>query len=304
MKMGALVLRFLATASALGLARLAKSANCYRVDGQIQDAQFGWKACNPAVAVGPCCSAGDYCLDNGICLNAGVVNNVYTVQGCTDASWGGDCRKYCAGSIGMCCTVDFCYPRNLSDADFLARPTDGNGYVTITICDESNNACCGAATCCAAGGTFKLPFFTNLTHPIDESSTSTSTTSQTSPTTSAGTGGSGGSTSQTTPPGVSSTAAANSDLALKVGVGVGVPLGVLLLAAIAYLAWESRKRKAMAEEMRTMTEQASAEKAELMAQMASSPKYHPHSPFSAYPAELAHHDVAQLPAGSERNELG
>jgi hypothetical protein len=175
----------------------------------------------------------------------------------------------------------------------LARPTDRNGYVTITICDENNNACCGDATCCAAGGTVKLPFFTNLTHPIG----------QTSPTTSATTGGSGGSTSQTTPPGVSSTAAANSDLALKVGVGVGVPLGVLLLAAIAYLVWESRKRKAMAEEMRTVTEQASAEKAELMAQMAS-PKYHPHSPLSAYPAELAHHDVAQLPAGSERNELG
>jgi hypothetical protein len=106
MTMGALVLRFLAAASALGLARLAESANCYRVDGQIQDLQFGWKACNPAaVAASPCCSAADYCLDNGICLNAGVVNNVFTVQGCTDASWDGDCRKYCAGSIGMCCTV-------------------------------------------------------------------------------------------------------------------------------------------------------------------------------------------------------
>ena len=105
MTMGALVLRFLAAASALGLARLARSANCFKVDGQVQDSQFGWKACNPAVAAGPCCSAVDYCLDNGLCLNAGVVNNVYTVQGCTDASWGGKCRKYCAGSIGMCCTA-------------------------------------------------------------------------------------------------------------------------------------------------------------------------------------------------------
>lgn len=77
-----------------------QASNCYRVDGELQDSKYGWVPCSPDRPSSPCCSGIDYCLDNGLCLNAGVVNNVFTIQGCTDPSWGGDCRKFCPGSIG------------------------------------------------------------------------------------------------------------------------------------------------------------------------------------------------------------
>ena len=77
-----------------------ESGKCYKVDGNLQDAKYGWVPCNPDTPSGPCCSGVDYCLDNGLCLNAGVVNNLISVQGCTHPGWGGDCQKYCPGSMG------------------------------------------------------------------------------------------------------------------------------------------------------------------------------------------------------------
>ncbi|KAK5657403.1 hypothetical protein OQA88_2973 [Cercophora sp. LCS_1] len=273
------VMRLLAVLSALGLARVAESANCYKVDGKLQSAQYGWKACKPEAASSPCCSGIDYCLDNGLCLNAGVVNNIITVQGCTDPSWGGDCRKYCPGSI------------------------DGNGYVAISICDGFNNACCGdAGKCCNSGDTFKLPFFTNLTHPPEESATTTQGAPNSSGTTAP---------SQTTPGGQSASSdaaltgqgsAATSDQALKVGLGVGVSLGALLLAAIGYSIWELRKRRAMAEEMKTMTDHGAVGVVPGPPMHQSpAPKYQPYP--HSYPSELPYQQIAQLPAEVGRGEL-
>ncbi|KAK0704466.1 hypothetical protein B0H67DRAFT_350426 [Lasiosphaeris hirsuta] len=269
-------IRFLASVSALGLAGIAESANCYKVDGKLQDTKYGWKPCNPDAAASPCCSAIDYCLDNGLCLNAGVVNNYITVQGCTDPTWGGSCRKYCAGSM------------------------DSNGYVGITICDGSNNACCGDKGTCCSGETFPLPFFTNLKHPPKSESTSQDSTTTTTPLalpTSSGTG-SPSQTPKTSSPGAPTSsdpaAAANSDQVLKVGLGVGLPLGLLLLAIIAYLIWELRKRKAVAGDMKTMAYQTPDNVNVVLAQQMATPRYQ----------ENPQRYLSELPVESERGELG
>ena len=123
--------------------------------------------------------------------------------------------------------------------------TGGNGYVAITLCDGDNNACCGNdGVCCSSPEKlFKLPFFTNLKHPgnlttsNDESSTPPS---QTGNSTSPPKGSTSSDISSTDPP----AAATSSDQqATKVGLGVGIPLGILLLATVGYLIWELRKKR-------------------------------------------------------------
>lgn len=59
----------------------------------------------------------------------------------------------------------------------------------------------------------------------------------------------------------------NLDIALKVGLGVGFPLGLLLLATITYLVWELRKQKAAAEELKTIVYQNTSSSAVLVPQI-------------------------------------
>jgi len=83
------------------LVGIANSANCYNVDGILQDADLNWRPCNPNAEISPCCNKDDYCLDNGLCLNAGSSKNLFTVQGCTDPKCGAPCQKYCSSFICM-----------------------------------------------------------------------------------------------------------------------------------------------------------------------------------------------------------
>lgn len=211
--------------------------------------------------------------------------------------------------------------------------TDGNGYVTVTLCDGANNACCGdnGACCSDPDKLFKLPYFTNLKHPgpspdsTDEDAKTVTMTVTRDLSTSSTTSPPPESASSDVPSDASSadsqiTAAnaANSDQAMKVGLGVGIPLGILLLAAVGYLIWELRKkRKAMAAgpggairpvyEADSTNAMANHATMPMMEQSQSpAPKYHPY-PQSFPSAELPDQTAAayQLPAedGLGRGEL-
>lgn len=85
--------------------------------------------------------------------------------------------------------------------------------------------------------------------------------------------------------------------AMKVGLGVGIPLGILPLAAVGYLIWELRKkRQAMGEGIKPVFEadnrQTSAALASGVA-LSPAPKYEQYSQQQSFPStELSHHDVA------------
>ncbi|OIW32020.1 hypothetical protein CONLIGDRAFT_629717 [Coniochaeta ligniaria NRRL 30616] len=70
------------------------AATCYRLDGtpfaKIRPDDGDWVPCDASASTSSCCSVKDYCLGNGLCLDAGA-NNYFSVQGCTDASWGSPC---------------------------------------------------------------------------------------------------------------------------------------------------------------------------------------------------------------------
>jgi len=91
-------------------------------------------------------------------------------------------------------------------------------------------------------------------------------------------------------------------MALKIGLAVGLPLGLLLLATIAYLVWELRKQKAVAEELKTMVYQ-DAPGRPVSAQQMATPKYMYQGRPQQHFSELPHHEVAQLPTGPDREEL-
>ena len=255
-------LRATALAVPLLLARLANASTCYRADGNpfvLVSPLSPWVPCNASAEVSTCCSAGDYCLGNGLCLDAGQ-NNLYTIQGCTSPNWGAPCHRYCTSPMGKAFSLPDSSPArcqgNKADVwPFLSsfRNTDQNGYIRAWICDTFNNFCCGEdSTCCQttsrqfAVSAFHTAYAAQSAAPSTTSSTTASSAAAgaSSPTTTASSSASASSNlvaSQTPSP--PSSADPSSDTALKVGLGVGIPLGLVLLGAISWLAWELRKSR-------------------------------------------------------------
>lgn len=213
-----------------------------------------------------CCAIGDLCLTNGLCMHKGDVDkkNWYWRTGCTDKSWEDPaCPKYCAAigepmqpfSIRVCRLT-------------LTEPTRNTGLVMNCLKPES--WCCAYVggslqdwksqapintTCCTIDD---LKFeaddpivYATATNPIklstqsaSISTTSTSLSSISMPTTATQADQSslptaGGNLQQSSDPEGLSTGA-------KIGLGVGIPLGVIGLAAIVAFFWMRRRRAAKA----------------------------------------------------------
>ncbi|KAI0164164.1 hypothetical protein GGR57DRAFT_452610, partial [Xylariaceae sp. FL1272] len=203
------------------------AAICFDANGN-ENAHFF--PCNPSDDISVCCSDTDYCLDNGLCLDAGG-DNMFNVQGCTSRNWDSPCKQYCPDMV------------------FL------NYYQDLTLCKTNDRTsgeyCCGQnASCCSHTSSlyFTIPLFQSVFRAGGTSSpTQTPTASVASasklPSSSISSSNSpsaSSSSSSSSPPNNTGTRS-NDGLKIGLGVGLGVGLG-LVAAAIAFLAWEVRKR--------------------------------------------------------------
>ncbi|KAI1260648.1 hypothetical protein F5Y18DRAFT_404683 [Xylariaceae sp. FL1019] len=180
--------------------------------------------CNVSERISVCCSATDFCLDNGLCLDAGG-DNLINVQGCTSPAWDSPCKKYCPDMVFF------------------------NYYQDLALCKTNDRTsgeyCCGQnASCCSQTDSFyyTIPLFQSV---YRAGGTSTLSSSQTSSITSASNVPPSSITSSqaSVPSSPANNGASQNNDSLKLGLGIGLGVGLgLLAAAIAFLAWEVRKR--------------------------------------------------------------
>ncbi|KAL3468159.1 hypothetical protein BJX64DRAFT_85244 [Aspergillus heterothallicus] len=223
----------LTIATALSLAALTAAQTCYNPDRTIA---------SDAVPCGNdddtfCCDSDAICLSSGYCLSA--TSQPYSLYrgSCTDSGWGDFCAYYC---------VNFLTGTN---APIISMGTNDDGRAIYCCGYQSANQ---SMTECANGD---APFVLedaemvfgraaldntsgNTSSSTDSGSSSTSST--TSPTATEGNGGENGGSRSDTETGASSSNCSNNDVAI--GAGVGVPLVVLALSAVAWALLERRRR--------------------------------------------------------------
>ncbi|KAH9885171.1 hypothetical protein F4778DRAFT_787348 [Xylariomycetidae sp. FL2044] len=187
---------------------------CFKHDGHEQVAKT-WVPCNNDGKSNACCGEHDYCMDNGLCMGASE-NNYIMVQGCTDTFWSNPCVRACKKS-------DW---RNQND----------DGSITVWMCSPNSGTgtmeyCCGRKNCCDDKAKYEhIRLATQFWTPGNASGVAVTSGIQVtaaSPLTSAESA-------------ISDQPSMITDIA--VALGVGIPLGFLMIAAISCLAWRTRKR--------------------------------------------------------------
>ncbi|OQV00552.1 hypothetical protein CLAIMM_06032 [Cladophialophora immunda] len=210
------------------------SASCYWPNGQLVT-EYNYQPCNtgsdPAHAA--CCDLRtSVCTENGYCF--GNANYIYR-GGCTDSTWSSSsCAQACSFEV----EADLSNFANILDCD------GGSGKAT-----QNQSWCCGAedgSSCCQNSFqvAFGRPYFpTSTTSNVASTSTTVSSsgakkTSSTTPTTTTSAAAS------TTP----SSGNGSDTQSIGIGGGVGVSVGALVLAIMAFLIFKERKRRVTAEQ--------------------------------------------------------
>ncbi|TFB01213.1 hypothetical protein CCMA1212_006964 [Trichoderma ghanense] len=207
---------------------------CYYPDGS-PSSDF---PCNPNAKESACCGSGlgSTCLNNRLCQS----NNGNIIRGsCSDKDWSSpECAPFC-----------------------LSADAGGTDLISCSnVTNADNSFCCDHTSgCCDSGaGRFNvLPKEAQVwaTWNVEASSyrvvgtvyTGNPTSTSRAPTTTQPTTAAITTTSRAAP---TNTSANDSDQSsglsngAKIGIGVGVGVGVVLLAAIAFLVWKLRQRKA------------------------------------------------------------
>ncbi|KAI1504097.1 hypothetical protein F5X99DRAFT_373433 [Biscogniauxia marginata] len=243
------------SSSLLAVASAAK--DCYKNNGQLWEIDESnpvapWVPCNENAEVSACCSQDDYCLSNGLCLiqNAGSGNRyVISQEGCTDPDWPEPCGNFCDG-----------------------KSDDPNGYMFPWQCPDES-WCCGTKdeTCCdTADHFFPIAEITGIQPPVARlataisSTSATSITSITSASTPTGTALSSTSTDRAsasaseTAVACPATSSDNSTRDLAIGLGVGLPLGLAIIAAMSFLGFQVRKKTAVETALASAAKEAAA----------------------------------------------
>jgi len=223
----------------------ASSPTCYFPDGKNATKDT---ACKSAT-VSTCCQEGATCLDNGLCFDPfGSAVGGYIRGSCTDKTWASpDCPQYCtygkplhlltsAGAKLMIIIIDNATAslyNSLSDAGVLS--CGNSGY-----CCESDPL--SKCDCQTGDGTFTI---SGDLKPFTTIASSGSTLSTSAKTTSSGTTKPTTATSASTTPSSSptNTSPPTSNTALKVGLGVGLPLAAALVGVVGVLAYFLRRRQ-------------------------------------------------------------
>ncbi|EAQ91693.1 hypothetical protein CHGG_03628 [Chaetomium globosum CBS 148.51] len=215
--------------------------NCYRWDGAITANNTKCPNSNA------CCGPTATCLSNRLCKNVGDGPNLWVRGPCAIEGWDDDCAQICKynETTGIFPRVTPCNDGSLCCNDDPQCCQNGNGI----FLDESGNRASAKAT---AATTSYPPVSDGLERFTLTPSTSTTSTSSTSATTASADEsstttndepGAATTSSSTTPPPDTSN---NSDdsIGLKVGLGLGIPLAVILTAIAVYFFLRRRNRHA------------------------------------------------------------
>ncbi|PWY67248.1 hypothetical protein BO94DRAFT_540463 [Aspergillus sclerotioniger CBS 115572] len=199
-----------------------------------------------------CCGTGDICLSNNLCMDTAEQPYVLSRGACTDPDWE---SENCPSVCRACCLPRRC---SLSVRDKLTyyglqliedvNKSGGSSIINLLYVDGVSTYCCGTPisngsdVICPYGNSFEVATgkmivgyagLANLTTKRNDtasstncSSSSTSLPSASSSASSSSSGSSGSSSKDT-----------------AIGVGVGVPLGVIASAAIVWGAWERKQRR-------------------------------------------------------------
>jgi hypothetical protein len=219
-------------------------ATCYDVTGKANTDFF---PCNIG-GTSICCFGVDFCVNNNFCIQS--LNFFIGVYGCTDQNWGLPCQRPCNGECSFIAgSIAQLFPGSLPWENlFFACPNTEvpDGFVSY---------CCGPdpTSCCSNKQYFSIPYIENtavsiwrpvttttslLTTDTAQLTTPLLTTQTTSPTTSTTLTLSPTTFTTLTPPPTQGT---TSDKSLAIGLGVGLPVGVLLIGAITFLGWPLRR---------------------------------------------------------------
>ncbi|TVY71524.1 hypothetical protein LSUE1_G005372 [Lachnellula suecica] len=214
----------------------ASLGTCFYPDGKTTAP--GHVPCNQTISTpSACCDPLDSCSTSGFCL--GRSGWIYRGS-CTDQSWG---SANCARQFDQCVNN----PDNNAPA---------SGWTAVWSCAqpgiEEKKFCCGftGESCCnssftlgVTGPAFK-PGLDAFVLSISSAAVASATGSIVAMTTSTASAVSTAAMAEWT---TSNSTCSNGDLGTKVGLGVGVPLGVLALGILGFLFWrESGKRHAAA----------------------------------------------------------
>ncbi|KAI1338450.1 hypothetical protein F5Y15DRAFT_425144 [Xylariaceae sp. FL0016] len=204
---------------------------CYSRSGSLLSSE--WLPCDIDANVSVCCSEYDFCLSNGLCLTAKDVN-FYVIEACTDPDWNEPCLNHCSSTEDGEQVAPEPSSTTLVD-ELTIYEIDFNTGLMVDLCDPwIGEFCCPTGFCLDENAEKFTSTFSNVFRaPTASSSTGTpvySVATETVYETAAP-----GATS----PGAHSEASSKSSLnkvALGVGLGAALPLG-LLLAGLGFLMW-------------------------------------------------------------------
>lgn len=197
----------------------APNATCYFLDGSVASADV---PCTTDSTTN-CCNKNDLCMSNGLCYMQGSRGMALSRGSCTDKSWGARCFAPCSKT----------------------NRNDGYPLVNVGYSGRSSKYCCGAVaykdgeiTCAAEGDPFSIDFGTavpgvaGLANTTSTEGNATATVCEDS-----GSNATSGSSAEEE----AEKKSVKYDVAI--GAGVGVPLGVVALASIAWALYERRQRR-------------------------------------------------------------
>ncbi|KAK4235054.1 hypothetical protein C8A03DRAFT_18147 [Achaetomium macrosporum] len=207
--------------------------DCYRWDGAVSPNNTKCPNSNA------CCGPKATCLSNRLCANPGDSPNVWVRGPCAVKGWDDGCAQICKYTEtrgGVFPRVTPCLDGSLCCNNDPQCCQDGKGI----FLDESGNVVSAKPTAAITSyppvsdglSRFTLTPSTSTTTTASSSSLTTSTTS-TTPSNAAAT-----TTSSTTPS--AAPASNDDDTGLKVGLGLGIPLAVIVTACVAYLLFRRR----------------------------------------------------------------
>ncbi|KAB8234692.1 hypothetical protein BDV23DRAFT_181355 [Aspergillus alliaceus] len=165
----------------------------------------------------PCCRAGNLCLSNNLCLNVAIQPYVLSRGACTDPNWNSDnCPQFCTNvSRG-------------SGSSLFPLGLNSNGLAEY-CCNEPilNGSKIGCAA--SSGSSFFVPDGSLVAGYAALANISSLSASN--------------STSGNSAPGNGTSSSSPSSRDAAIGAGVGVPLGVIAIGAVAWALYERRSRR-------------------------------------------------------------
>lgn len=234
------------------IASVNAAATCWYPDNKTSEPTH--VPCNQTISTASaCCDPNDSCSVSGFCLGA----SGFVYRGsCTDQSWG---SANCPNQFEQCLKseietqagvrksrlmMSLCIdPETQKPEPFWAAVwscAEPGGAPTKFCCSFGTESCCNSSFTLGTTGVAFKPGLDAFVQSISAAAVSSAMASATTGTTASPAQATASQNSQGVQANCTST---GDDLGTKIGVGVGVPLGVLAIGVLSFLFWrESRRR--------------------------------------------------------------